>query len=93
MSRAMRVLVTGAAGQVGVDLVDVLGGAVPPGGDRSFQPDGRPVPEGEFEVLGLTRHELDVADSEAVRRAVQAARTFDDERVGECGSHGHSGLC
>ena len=51
------------AGQVGVDLVDVLGGVVPPGGDRSFQPDGRAVPEGEFEVLGLTRHDLDVTES------------------------------
>ena len=74
MSRATRVLVTGAAGQVGVDLVDVLGGVVPPGGDWSFQPDGRSVPEGEFEVLALTRHELDVADAEAVHRAVRAAR-------------------
>jgi dTDP-4-dehydrorhamnose reductase len=67
-------MVTGAAGQVGVDLVDVLGGVVPPGGDRSFQPDGRSVPEGEFEVLGLTRHELDVADRDAVFRAIRAAR-------------------
>jgi dTDP-4-dehydrorhamnose reductase len=74
VNRAARVLVTGAAGQVGVDLVDVLAGAVPPGGDRSFQPDGRAVPEGEFEVLALSRHELDVSDRDAVRRAIQAAR-------------------
>lgn len=74
MSRATRVLVTGAAGQVGLDMVDVLDGVVPPGGDQSFQPDGRSVPEGEFEVLALTRHELDVADAEAVHRAVRAAR-------------------
>jgi dTDP-4-dehydrorhamnose reductase len=67
-------LVTGAAGQVGVDLLDVLDGEVPAGGDRSFQPDGRPVSEGEFEVLALTRRELDVADADAVRRAVQATR-------------------
>jgi dTDP-4-dehydrorhamnose reductase len=67
-------MVTGAAGQVGLDLVDVLEGVVPPGGDRSFQPDGRPVPEGEFEVLTLTRHELDVTDADAVHRAVRAAR-------------------
>jgi dTDP-4-dehydrorhamnose reductase len=67
-------LVTGAAGQVGVDLVDVLGGVVPPGSDRSFQPDGRSVPEGEFEVLGLTHHELDVSDRDEVHRAIRAAR-------------------
>jgi len=74
VNRATRVLVTGAAGQVGVDFVDVLEGVIPPGGDRSFQPDKRSVPGGEFEVLALTRHELDVADTDAVRRAVQAAR-------------------
>jgi dTDP-4-dehydrorhamnose reductase len=74
VNRATRVLVSGAAGQVGVDLVDVLQGEVPPGGDRSFQPDGRPVPEGEFDVLGLTRHELDVADADAVHRAIRSAR-------------------
>jgi dTDP-4-dehydrorhamnose reductase len=74
VSRTTRVLVTGAAGQVGIDLIDVLDGVVPPGGDWSFQPDGRSVPEGEFEVLALTRHELDVADAEAVARAVRAAR-------------------
>jgi dTDP-4-dehydrorhamnose reductase len=32
------------------------------------------VPEGEFEVLALTRHELDVADRDAVNRALRAAR-------------------
>ena len=52
----------------------MLAGQVPPGGDRSFQPDEHAVPEGEFDVLGLTRHELDVSDHDAVVRAVQAAR-------------------
>jgi dTDP-4-dehydrorhamnose reductase len=67
-------LVTGAAGQVGVDLLDVLDGVVPSGGDRSFQPDGRAVAEGAFEVLGLSRHELDVSSRDAVMRAVAASR-------------------
>ena len=74
MSGATRVLVSGAAGQVGVDLIDVLGGVVPPGGDRSFQPDARRVFDGEFELLGLTRHDLDVANRDAVFRAVESAR-------------------
>lgn len=74
MSRPTRVMVTGAAGQVGVDLLDVLAGDVPLGGDPTFQPDGRVIDRDEFEVLGLSHHELDVSDPVAVRRAVAAAR-------------------
>lgn len=74
MSRPTRVLVTGAAGQVGVDLLDVLAGATPPGGDPDFQPDRSPVGPDEFEVRGLSRDELDVTDRDAVRRALEAAR-------------------
>jgi len=74
VSRATRIMVTGAAGQVGLDLLDVLEGVIPPGGDRAFQPDQRPIHSGEFDVLALTRHDLDVADRDAVRRAVRAAR-------------------
>lgn len=69
-----RVLVTGANGQVGVDFVDVLSGATPPGGASTFQPDGRPVASDEFDVLALGHHDLDVTDRDAVRRAVGAAR-------------------
>ncbi len=65
---------TGAAGQVGLDVLDVLDGVVPPGGDVSFQPDGRPVPAGEFQVLGLSHHDLDVSSRDAVMRAVAASR-------------------
>jgi dTDP-4-dehydrorhamnose reductase len=68
------VLVTGAAGQVGVDLVDVLRGLTPPGGDASFQPDSRVVADNEFEVLGLTRRDLDVTDRDAVFRSLHATR-------------------
>jgi len=74
VSRAIRVLVTGAAGQVGVDLLDTLRGLTPLGGDASFQPDAKPVGEDEFEVLGLDRHDLDVTDRDAVLRSLRAAR-------------------
>jgi len=69
-----RVVVTGAAGQVGVDLVDTLAGDVPPGARRDFCPDGQPIRTDEFEVAALTRHELDVTDHEAVERVLQATR-------------------
>ncbi len=72
MERPLRVLVTGSAGQVGLDLLDVLAGLTPLGGDETFQPDGRPVGRDEFEVLGLTRHELDITDHDAVLRCVEA---------------------
>jgi dTDP-4-dehydrorhamnose reductase len=69
-----RVLVTGSAGQVGVDLVDTLGGSTPPGGDEDFLPDGRRVESDEFAVLGLSRHDLDITDRDALTRAVSASR-------------------
>ena len=70
----MRVLVTGAAGQVGVDLVDVLNAVLPPGADAAFQPDGTPIGAEEFDVLGVTHHELDVTDRDATARAIRATR-------------------
>lgn len=63
---AVRVLVTGAHGQVGADLIDVLHGRIAPGADPAFQPDGLGVREGEFEVRGVGRRELDVTDADAV---------------------------
>jgi dTDP-4-dehydrorhamnose reductase len=74
VSRATRLLVTGAGGQVGVDLLDVLAGATPWGGDASFQPDVKPVRSDEFEVLGLTHHELDVTDRDAVLKSLSHTR-------------------
>ena len=74
MRRPVRVLVTGAGGQVGVDLVDTLSGATPPGADVGFHPDQHRIDSDEFEVLGLTRHDLDITDRDAVLRAVIATR-------------------
>ena len=74
MTAPTRVMVTGAAGQVGVDLVDTLSGLSPLGADPSFQPDGRPVLDDEFIVLALTRHDLDVTDRDAVAQAILVAR-------------------
>jgi dTDP-4-dehydrorhamnose reductase len=71
---SVTVLVTGAAGQVGVDLLDVLAGVTPLGGDPDFQPDGVPVAPDEFRVLGLSHHDLDITDAVAVRRALEMSR-------------------
>jgi dTDP-4-dehydrorhamnose reductase len=73
VSRATRVLVTGAGGQVGVDLVDILAGVTPLGGDASYQPDDE-IGDHEFEVLGLTHHELDVTDRDAVLKSLALTR-------------------
>ena len=69
-----RVLVTGASGQVGRDLTDVLGGWTPPGADAGWQPDGEAIGEGEFDVFGATHHELDVSDALSLSRALDAVR-------------------
>ena len=74
MSRPTTVLVTGAAGQVGLDLLNTLNGGSPLGGDRSFQPDRRSVAVGEFVTVACTRADLDITDRDAVRRMVDASR-------------------
>jgi dTDP-4-dehydrorhamnose reductase len=74
MTSPTRVLVTGAAGQVGVDLVDTLAGVTPLGGDPAFVPDGRRIDRDEFEVLALSRHDLDITDRTAVMKIVRALR-------------------
>ena len=74
MTSPTRVLVTGASGQVGVDLVDILSGAIPLGADATFQPDGQPVGDDEFIVLALSRRDLDVTDRDAVAQAIDVSR-------------------
>jgi dTDP-4-dehydrorhamnose reductase len=70
----MRVLVTGAGGQLGRDLVDALGGSVPPGGLTGDPATGRLGQGAAREVLGLDHGKLDVADRLAVAGAVEAFR-------------------
>lgn len=74
MSRPTRVLVTGAGGQVGVDLVDTLRARTVRGEDSTFWPDARVVTINEFEVVGLTHHELDITRREEVVRIVTNVR-------------------
>ncbi|MDH2904031.1 MAG: dTDP-4-dehydrorhamnose reductase [Actinomycetota bacterium] len=74
MNRPLRVMVTGAGGQVGVDLVDILRGGLPLGASTRYSPDARAVQEDEFEVLALTHHELDITDSDRVNTALRVTR-------------------
>jgi dTDP-4-dehydrorhamnose reductase len=70
----MRVLVTGASGQVGTDLVDALHGRVPVGGAATALLGGPPVGDAEFHVTALGHAQLAVEDADAVAAAVEAAR-------------------
>jgi dTDP-4-dehydrorhamnose reductase len=74
MTRPIRILVTGAGGQVGVDVLDALQGVTPLGGDALFQPDQKMVKNDEFEVLGLTRQDLDITDRDHTIHAVRSVR-------------------
>ncbi len=70
----MRVLVTGAGGQLGRDLVDALSGDVPVGGlvdDRSTGRLGRRRP---VDVVAADRAFLDVTNRAAVGSVVEAVR-------------------
>ena len=69
-----RVLVTGAAGQVGGDLLEVLAGTTPSGGRSTNAIGGAEVRSGEFDVMGLDRRGLDVTNEAAVAEAVATYR-------------------
>ena len=71
----MRVLVTGAEGQLGRDLIDALAGRVPVGGRRCslLVPEG-PLPGLSYEVLATDIANMRVDDRDAVQYTFRAFR-------------------
>jgi len=73
--RARSVLVTGAGGQLGQDVVRALGGHVPPGGRRrTLFEDAPPGMGARLDVVAADRARLDVTDRAAVLEAFDALR-------------------
>jgi dTDP-4-dehydrorhamnose reductase len=70
----MRVLVTGASGQLGTDLVDALEGRIPIGGAATALLGGSQVAPDEFEVVAVTHSDLAIEDKDAVASAIGAAK-------------------
>jgi dTDP-4-dehydrorhamnose reductase len=68
----VRILITGAGGQVGRDLSLVLAGEMPPAGAATALMGQPPVADGEFDVHGLDRAALDVTDRSAVLDCVSS---------------------
>jgi dTDP-4-dehydrorhamnose reductase len=69
----VRVLVTGADGQLGRDVIDALAGRVPTGGRRCslLAPEG-PLPGSEYEVLATDIGNMRVDDRDAVQFVVRS---------------------
>jgi len=70
----MKVLVTGAGGQLGTDVVDALAGRVPTGGRADDPATGRLGRRKPCEVIAADRAVLDVADRAAVQSIFEALR-------------------
>lgn len=70
----MRVLVTGAGGQLGRDVADALAGRVPAGGLPDARATGRLGTRPACDVVALDHAGLDVADRAQVGSAMEALR-------------------
>jgi dTDP-4-dehydrorhamnose reductase len=70
----VRILLTGAGGQLGQDLTDVLEGRVPPGGRGGRWLGGRSGPGAGIDVVGAPHALLDVTSRTAVLEAVVELR-------------------
>jgi len=70
----MKVVITGAGGQLGHDLNLTLQGITPPAGVTTALIDGQPVAHDEFEVKALDRQALDVTDEIMVSEVIGAMK-------------------
>jgi dTDP-4-dehydrorhamnose reductase len=70
----MKVLVTGAGGQLGTDVVEALSGRVPTGGRANDRATGRLGLRSPCEVTAVDHALLDVADRDAVQTIFEGVR-------------------